>query len=45
MDGTGLNITVLSQEDRVGMGIISCPELMRRLWDLAEAIPDALANW
>jgi len=44
MDGAGLNITVLSQEDRVGIGVISCPELMPRVWDLAEAMPDALAE-
>jgi len=44
MDGAGLNITVLSQEDRVGIGLISCPELMPRIWDLADAVPDALAE-
>jgi len=44
MDGAGLNITLLSQEDRIGVGIISCPELMPRVWDLAEAVPDALAD-
>lgn len=44
MDGAGLNITVLSQEDRVGIGVISCPELMPRIWDLAEAMPEALAE-
>jgi len=41
-DGAGLNVTVLSQEDRVGFGIITCPDLMPRVWDLADAIPDAL---
>jgi len=41
-DGAGLNITVLSEEDRVGFGIISCPELVPRVWDVADAIPDAL---
>ena len=42
MDGAGLNITVLSQEDRVGFGIVACPDLMPRVWDLADAIPEAL---
>ncbi|HMK99936.1 MAG TPA: wax ester/triacylglycerol synthase family O-acyltransferase, partial [Acidimicrobiales bacterium] len=44
MDGAGLNITVLSQENRIGIGIISCPELMPGVWDLAKAVPDALAD-
>lgn len=43
-DGAGLNITVLSQENRIGVGIISCPELMPRVWDLADAIPEALGE-
>jgi len=41
-DGAGLNVTVLSQEDRIGFGIVTCPDLVPRVWDLAEAIPDAL---
>ncbi|HYA67602.1 MAG TPA: wax ester/triacylglycerol synthase family O-acyltransferase [Acidimicrobiales bacterium] len=41
-DGAGLNITVLSQEDRVGIGMITCPELVPRVWDLTDAIPGAL---
>jgi len=43
-DGAGLNVTVLSEEDRVGFGIITCPELVPRVWDLADAIPDALGE-
>lgn len=43
-DGAGLNITVLSQEDRLGFGIISCPEFMPDVWDLAAAIPEALGE-
>jgi WS/DGAT/MGAT family acyltransferase len=43
-DGAGLNITVLSQEDRVGFGIVACTDLVPRVWDLAEAIPEALAE-
>ena len=43
-DGAGLNVTVLSEEDRVGFGIITCPDLMPRVWDLADAIPGALCE-
>ena len=41
-DGAALNVTVLSQGDRVGFGIITCPDLVPRVWDLADAIPGAL---
>lgn len=43
-DGAGLNVTVLSEEDRVGFGVISCPDLVPRVWDVADAIPNALAE-
>ncbi len=42
MDGAGLNVTVLSNEDRIGFGFIACRELVARLWDLADAVPEAL---
>ena len=41
-DGAALNITILSQGDRVGFGITTCPDLVPRVWDLADAIPGAL---
>jgi WS/DGAT/MGAT family acyltransferase len=41
-DGAGLNVTVVSDEDRVGFGIITCPDLVPRVWDLADAVPVAL---
>ena len=41
-DGAALNVTVLSQGDRVGFGIITCPDLVPRVWDIAGAIPGAL---
>jgi WS/DGAT/MGAT family acyltransferase len=41
-DGAALNITVLSQGDRVGFGIITCPDLVPRVRDIADAIPGAL---
>jgi diacylglycerol O-acyltransferase / wax synthase len=42
MDGAGLNITVLSQEDRIGFGFITCPDLVPDVWELAAAVPGAL---
>jgi len=41
-DGAGLNVTVLSQENRIGFGIVTCPDFVPRVWDLAHAIPEAL---
>lgn len=43
-DGAGLNVTVVSHEDQIGVGMISSPELMPRIWDLADAIPEALGE-
>ena len=44
MDGAGLNVTVLSNEDRIGFGFIACRELVPKVWDLAGAVPEALAE-
>ncbi|MBV9486587.1 MAG: wax ester/triacylglycerol synthase family O-acyltransferase [Frankiaceae bacterium] len=44
MDGAGLNITVLSNMDTIGFGFIACKELVPDLWDLADAIPGAIAE-
>jgi WS/DGAT/MGAT family acyltransferase len=44
MDGLGLNITVLSYMDTLHWGLMAGREAMPRLWDLALAIPDALAE-
>ncbi|MHB8680943.1 MAG: WS/DGAT/MGAT family O-acyltransferase [Acidimicrobiales bacterium] len=44
MDGAGLNVTVLSNEDRIGFGFIACRELMPSLWDLADDVPMALGE-
>ncbi len=40
--GAALNMTVMSMHDRVGVGIISCPDLMPDLWELADGFPAAL---
>jgi diacylglycerol O-acyltransferase len=34
--GSGLNVTVMSQGDKMNVGIISCPKLVDDLWDLAD---------
>ena len=34
--GSGLNITVMSLSGKLNVGIISCPQLVDDLWDLAD---------
>jgi WS/DGAT/MGAT family acyltransferase len=38
----GLNITVMSLNGELGIGIIACPDLLPDLWDIADGFPDAL---
>lgn len=40
--GAGLNVTVMSLNGRLGIGIISCPDLVPELWELADEFPVAL---
>lgn len=40
--GSGLNITVISLGGKPNVGIVSCPELVPDLWELADAFPIAL---
>ena len=40
--GSGLNITVMSLNGKLNVGILSCPELMGDLWDLADNFESAL---
>jgi diacylglycerol O-acyltransferase / wax synthase len=40
--GAGLNITVMSLNGELGIGLIGCPDLVRDLWCIADAFPDAL---
>ena len=35
--GSGLNITVMSLSGKLDVGIISCPELVPQLWEMADA--------
>jgi len=40
--GAGLNITVMSSNGRMHVGVIACRESMPRVWDLAEDFPREL---
>jgi hypothetical protein len=40
--GSGLNITVMSLNGKLDVGIISCPELLPDLWDMADDFTVAL---
>jgi diacylglycerol O-acyltransferase len=40
--GAGLNITVMSLNGRLNVGLISCPELIPDLWDLADGFADGM---
>ncbi|UXA20539.1 wax ester/triacylglycerol synthase family O-acyltransferase [Mycobacterium sp. SMC-4] len=42
--GSGLNITVMSLDDQLNIGIISCPQLAGDLWDLADRFQTELDN-
>jgi diacylglycerol O-acyltransferase len=42
--GAGLNVTVMSLDGRLGTGVISCPDLVFDVWELADAFPIALAE-
>ena len=40
----GLNVTVLSYEDRVDVGFMACRETVPGLWAMADAVPAATAE-
>ncbi|MDT5348420.1 MAG: diacylglycerol O-acyltransferase / wax synthase [Mycobacterium sp.] len=40
--GAGLNITVMSLNGKLGIGIMSCPDLLPDLWNIADEFPEAL---
>ena len=42
LGGAGLNITVMSLNGELGIGIIGCSDLLPDLWGIADAFPDAL---
>lgn len=41
-DGAGLNVTVLSNDGHLDVGLIACRELAPQLWELADDLPIAL---
>ncbi|BBX69601.1 WS/DGAT/MGAT family O-acyltransferase [Mycolicibacterium psychrotolerans] len=42
--GSGLNMTVMSLSGNLDVGIVSCPELLPDLWDMADDFDVALAE-
>jgi len=40
--GAGLNITVISNDGHLDVGLIACRELVPDVWDLADDLPVAL---
>jgi diacylglycerol O-acyltransferase len=44
LPGVGMNITVLSNLDRLDVGIMSCPDIVDDVWELVESMPAALAE-
>lgn len=42
--GAGLNITVMSLNGKLNVGLISCPELLPDLWDMADGFVAGLAE-
>jgi diacylglycerol O-acyltransferase len=42
--GSGLNITVMSLTGNLDVGIVSCPELLPDLWDMADGFEVALSE-
>ncbi|MEO3757869.1 wax ester/triacylglycerol synthase family O-acyltransferase [Mycobacterium sp. B14F4] len=42
--GAGLNVTVLSHDAKLDVGIITCPDLVPDVWALADAFPMALKH-
>ncbi|MEV4597367.1 wax ester/triacylglycerol synthase family O-acyltransferase [Amycolatopsis sp. NPDC049253] len=42
--GAGLNITVFSYEGKVGVGLLGAKELVKDLWPLADALPEAMTE-
>ena len=40
--GCGVNITLMSHEDRVDFGIATCPDVVEDSWEIAATLSDAL---
>lgn len=44
IDGTGLNITVMSYLDQLDFGLLACPDVLDDVWGLADGLHAALAE-
>jgi diacylglycerol O-acyltransferase len=44
IDGTGLNLTVMSYLDQLDFGLLACPDVFDDVWALAEDLNTALAD-
>jgi WS/DGAT/MGAT family acyltransferase len=44
IDGTGLNMTVMSYLDQLDFGLLACPDVLDDVWALSDALHDALAE-
>lgn len=42
LNGVGLNMSVVSLNGKLDVGLVSCPQLLPDLWDLADNLPIAL---
>lgn len=44
LPGVGMNLTVLSNIDRLDVGVMACPDVVDDVWELVQLLPDALAD-
>jgi hypothetical protein len=38
VEGAAVNLTVVSTREAIGIGLVSCPDLITDLWEIADAI-------
>ena len=41
LPGVGMNITVLSNLDRLDIGVMACPDVVDDVWEIVDLLPDA----
>lgn len=44
LPGVGMNITVLSNIDRLDVGVMACPDVVDDVWEIVDLLPGALAE-
>jgi hypothetical protein len=42
IDGTGLNMTVMSYMDQLDFGLLACPDVLEDVWAVGDGLHDAL---